>query len=97
MSPKVTALEAPCLLNSRNSVIFGPFCGGTIVADSGAGELSGLPEDSLTEVDAQMKSRRVKQQRGFTIMQMVITIAIIAVVSLAHGLMLAGQGIVPLA
>ena len=43
--------------------------------------MSGLPEDSLAEVDAQMKSRRVKQQKGFTIMQMVITIAIVAVVS----------------
>jgi len=62
-------------------VNFGDFFNGTVVADSGADELSGLPEDSLSEVDAQMKSRRAKQQQGFTVMQMVITIAIIAVVS----------------
>ena len=56
---------------SRNTANSGLFVNGTVVADSGADKLSGLPEDSLAEVDAQMKSRRVKQQNGFTIMQMV--------------------------
>src|SRR5262249_19347972 len=81
LSPNVTGRRAHSLTASRNCTILGAFRNGTVVADSGADELSGLPEDSLAEVDAQMKSRRVKQQKGFTMMQMVITIAIIAVVS----------------
>src|SRR6185295_5271685 len=81
MLPNVTDRKAHALRNPGNTTNFGHFFSGTVVADSGADELSGLPEDSLSEVDAQMKSRRAKQQQGFTIMQMVITIAIVAVVS----------------
>src|SRR5215204_3305790 len=44
---------------------------------------SNLPKDSLSEVDAQMKrkSRTVTQQHGFTVVQMLITIAIIGIIS----------------
>src|ERR1043165_1813193 len=45
-------------------------------------ELCRPANDRLSEVEAEMKAkRRGRQQRGFTMMQMVITIAIIAIVT----------------
>ena len=83
-SPKVTACKPHCLLGSENLPKYRVFGRGTVVAEEVWTRpicVAASKDQVGGNVTMKGNNRTSKEQHGFTIIQMVVTIAIVAVVS----------------